>query len=207
MIPLGRFILNRLGSRFLSSFSSFLLFTVFLNLLSALSLPLPQSLRHIPLARQATSRSSKQHLPSLFSISLFLTLPSFSIYAMVKVISTILAISASFSVVFAIACPAYKALGPGQYPALDCVPYTQDPQVQAWVKLVDMTKVPVFPQSNATAPCPDLATIDPNRCWWTCQKCEAPADITTCPIPGTWGLTYDGKMGLSDRNREFHLHS
>ncbi|GJJ70977.1 peptidoglycan-N-acetylglucosamine deacetylase [Entomortierella parvispora] len=110
---------------------------------------------------------------------------------MVKVVSSLLAISATLSVALAIVCPEYKALDPGEYPSLDCVPYTQDPQVQTWLKLVDMTKVPVYPQSNATAGCPDLATIDPNRCWWTCQKCEAPTDITTCPTTGTWGLTYD----------------
>ncbi|KAG0288445.1 chitin deacetylase, partial [Dissophora globulifera] len=33
--------------------------------------------------------------------------------------------------------------------------------------------------------------IPADQCWWTCQKCEAKDDITACPTPGTWGLTYD----------------
>ncbi|KAG0051690.1 chitin deacetylase [Gryganskiella cystojenkinii] len=79
----------------------------------------------------------------------------------------------------------------GAWPTLDCIPFVEDPQVQAWVKLVDMTKVPVYPLSNDGL-CPtDLTTIAADRCWWTCQKCTAPADITFCPKPDTWGLTYD----------------
>ncbi|KAG0287032.1 chitin deacetylase [Linnemannia gamsii] len=86
---------------------------------------------------------------------------------------------------------AYKAVAAGAWPALDCAPFTQDPQVQTWLKLVDMTKVPVFPQSKDGV-CPtDKTTIPADQCWWTCQKCEAPTDITSCPKVGTWGLTYD----------------
>ncbi|GJJ70978.1 peptidoglycan-N-acetylglucosamine deacetylase [Entomortierella parvispora] len=85
----------------------------------------------------------------------------------------------------------YTAVAPGQYPAIDCVPFTQDPQVLTWLKLVDFSKTPVFPPS-ADGVCPtDLTTIPKDQCWWTCQKCEAPDDITTCPTTGTWGLTYD----------------
>ncbi|KAG0224186.1 hypothetical protein B0O80DRAFT_483996 [Mortierella sp. GBAus27b] len=85
----------------------------------------------------------------------------------------------------------YKAVADGAYPALDCTPFIQDPQVQTWLKLVDMTKVPVYPPSKDGA-CPtDLTTIPAAQCWWTCQKCDAPADITSCPKTDTWGLTYD----------------
>ncbi|KAF9152893.1 chitin deacetylase [Linnemannia schmuckeri] len=85
----------------------------------------------------------------------------------------------------------YKAVAAGAWPALDCPPFVQDPQVQTWLKLVDMTKVPVFPQSKDGV-CPiDKTTIPADQCWWTCQKCEAPTDITSCPKVGTWGLTYD----------------
>ena len=73
------------------------------------------------------------------------------------------------------------------------MPFTQDPQVLIWLKLVDFTKTPVFPPS-ANGVCPtNLASIPKEQCWWTCQKCEAPDDITSCPTTGTWGLTYDGK--------------
>ncbi|KAG0318635.1 chitin deacetylase [Dissophora globulifera] len=130
-----------------------------------------------------------------------------------KAISTLLALSATLSVVFghgsghsslsilekrATTAPEpagcttpYAPIAAGAYPALDCIPYTQDPQVVAWVAAVDMTKVPVYPLS-ADGVCPtDLTTIPAGQCWWTCQKCTAPGDITYCPQPNTWGLTYD----------------
>jgi hypothetical protein len=89
---------------------------------------------------------------------------------------------------------AYAPIPAGGYPAMDCVPFIQDPQVQAWLKLVDFTKTPVYqPSANGVCP-PNLSSIPKEQCWWTCQKCEAPTDITSCPTTGTWGLTYDGKM-------------
>ncbi|KAF8927884.1 carbohydrate esterase family 4 protein [Dissophora ornata] len=132
---------------------------------------------------------------------------------MVKILTSFLALSAALSVVFGHAghhaldilekraavanpCPAYTAVPAGQYPTADCVPYVQDPQVQQWLKLVDFTKVPVFPASVVDkvtgSNCPaNLATIPQNQCWWSCQKCVDPNDIVDCPTPGTWGLTYD----------------
>lgn len=87
----------------------------------------------------------------------------------------------------------YTPVAAGQYPAIDCVPFTQDPQVVEWLKLVDFTKTPVFPTSVDGA-CPtDITTLPQDRCWWTCQKCEASDDINSCPTAGSWGLTYDGK--------------
>ncbi|KAF9086543.1 chitin deacetylase [Mortierella sp. GBA35] len=80
----------------------------------------------------------------------------------------------------------------GNYPTLDCIPFVQDPQVQEWLKLVDMTKVPMYPLSSDGVCPPDPSTISAGQCWWTCQKCEAPTDVTKCPTTGTWGLTYDG---------------
>ncbi|KAF9361634.1 chitin deacetylase [Mortierella sp. NVP85] len=85
----------------------------------------------------------------------------------------------------------YTPVAAGSYPAIDCVPFTQDPQVQEWLKLVDFTKTPVFPTSADGVCPPDPSTLPKERCWWTCQKCEAPDDITTCPTTGTWGVTYD----------------
>ena len=137
---------------------------------------------------------------------------------MVKIIPTLLALSASLAVVFAhrghsslsvLEKRATQAPEPtgnncvntypgpvaaGAWPLLDCIPFPEDPQVQAWLKLVDMTKVPVFPLSNDGL-CPtNIASIPADQCWWTCQKCDVPADITSCPTTGTWGLTYDGKL-------------
>jgi hypothetical protein len=89
----------------------------------------------------------------------------------------------------------YKAVAEGAWPELDCRPFVEDPQVQAWLKLVDMAKVPVYPRSNGDVLCPnDGTTLNPKQCSWSCQKCEALTDITNCPKVGTWGLTYDGKF-------------
>jgi hypothetical protein len=136
---------------------------------------------------------------------------------MVKILPTLVALSATLSVVLGhkphahhaghsvhslekrgtaapepTGCPAYAPIAAGAWPTLDCIPYPQDPQVQAWLKLVDMTKVPVYPLSNDGV-CPPAGTVPAGQCWWTCQKCTAPGDITFCPQPETWGLTYDGK--------------
>ncbi|KAF8984160.1 chitin deacetylase [Podila verticillata] len=128
---------------------------------------------------------------------------------MVKIISTLAsAISLTLSLTMVAAHPGghgalekraatatcstvYKAVAAGGYPAIDCVPFTQDPQVQTWLKLVDMTKVPVYATSKDGV-CPtDLTTIPKEQCWWTCQKCDAPTDIVSCPKTMQWGLTYD----------------
>ncbi|KAF9586621.1 chitin deacetylase [Lunasporangiospora selenospora] len=86
---------------------------------------------------------------------------------------------------------AYAPVAAGAWPSLDCIPFTQDPQVQQWLKLVDFTKVPSYPLSNDGL-CPtDLTTIPSDQCWWTCQKCTAPTDVTFCPQTDHWGLTYD----------------
>ncbi|KAF9113860.1 chitin deacetylase [Mortierella sp. AM989] len=121
---------------------------------------------------------------------------------MVKIFPSLAVLSLSLSIVLghghslekraaATCSTTYQPIAPGAYPALDCVPFVQDPQVQTWLKLVDFSKIPVFPPSKDGA-CPtDLTTIPKDQCWWTCQKCEAPGDITSCPTTGTWGLTYD----------------
>jgi Polysaccharide deacetylase len=35
------------------------------------------------------------------------------------------------------------------------------------------------------------AVADTTRCWWTCSGCTNKTDITQCPAPMNWGLTYD----------------
>ncbi|KAF9962967.1 chitin deacetylase [Mortierella alpina] len=122
---------------------------------------------------------------------------------MVKILSTLITATLCLSMVSAhglhsiekraeLVCPTvYAPVAPGAYPALDCTPFTEDPQVQAWLKLVDFSKTPVFPPS-IKGECPvDTASIPKGRCWWTCQKCEDKDDIVVCPKVGTWGLTYD----------------
>ncbi|KAL1919065.1 uncharacterized protein VTP21DRAFT_2446 [Calcarisporiella thermophila] len=88
--------------------------------------------------------------------------------------------------------PAGGALPPGSvagYPPPDKVPPTDSPEVQAWLKLVDFSKVPTLPLSK-NGECAN-SVVDPNACWWTCQKCTRPEDIVYCPKTSQWGLTYD----------------
>ncbi|GJJ77855.1 peptidoglycan-N-acetylglucosamine deacetylase [Entomortierella parvispora] len=131
---------------------------------------------------------------------------------MVKIIPTLVGLSASLAVVLAHAghgkfgslekrgtaapepasCKSdFVDVLPGKYPVLDCIPFVQDSQVKKWLQQYDISKAPVFPLSNDGA-CPtNTASIPDGQCWWTCQKCTAPNDVTFCPKAGTWGLTYD----------------
>ncbi|KAJ8474489.1 hypothetical protein ONZ45_g15932 [Pleurotus djamor] len=40
-------------------------------------------------------------------------------------------------------------------------------------------------------PANPAAVADQSRCWWTCGGCVRDTDVSTCPDPMTWGLTYD----------------
>ncbi|CAI2175491.1 1349_t:CDS:2, partial [Funneliformis geosporum] len=83
------------------------------------------------------------------------------------------------------------------YPAVDKLPDINDPQVQTWLKELDLSKVPDLPSSNggkintAQAQCGPPTVIQPNQGSWTCQKFNADDDVQTCPKIGNWGLTYD----------------
>lgn len=82
----------------------------------------------------------------------------------------------------------------GTYPAIDLIPDVSDPQVKLWVSKIDLTQVPKIPQSTmiqTQGVCPAAATLDPNYCWWSCQKCTRPTDVLTCPEKNTWGVSYD----------------
>ncbi|KAG5644308.1 hypothetical protein DXG03_008726 [Asterophora parasitica] len=104
-------------------------------------------------------------------------------------------------------------LSPANYPALDKPPPTDSPEVQQWIQDVANTGIsipdisvtnigehrPCFlrgASSNVSLPqggClnnPDVVA-DTSRCWWTCGGCTRTTDITECPAPMTWGLTYD----------------
>ncbi|KAF9157708.1 chitin deacetylase [Actinomortierella ambigua] len=73
-------------------------------------------------------------------------------------------------------------------------PETNTPEVKAWVKEVDWSKVPKLPirkvkHSGDPPLCPDH--VKDSDCWWTCTGCHAPDDIIDCPDTKAWGLTYD----------------
>ncbi|KAF9118345.1 chitin deacetylase [Mortierella sp. 14UC] len=119
---------------------------------------------------------------------------------MVKILPTLLALSATLSMVlghkhgYSHDLQALEKRGTAAPEPTGCpayAPVSADPQVQQWLKLVDMTKVPVYPLSNDGLCPPAGTTIPAGQCWWTCQKCTAPDDITFCPQTGIWGLTYD----------------
>ncbi|KAF5377610.1 hypothetical protein D9615_005128 [Tricholomella constricta] len=90
--------------------------------------------------------------------------------------------------------PGAPPLPNGDYPALDRLPPTDSPEVQQWIQEVANSGVtiPNIPV-NSLGGCPNnsAAAADTSRCWWTCGGCTRPTDITECPTPMTWGLTYD----------------
>jgi len=92
------------------------------------------------------------------------------------------------------------------YPPLDKVPDVNDPQVKTWLSQIDLTKIPKLPVSNGgqisqlSANCNPPTVIQPDQGSWTCQKYEAPDDITACPQHETWGLTYDDGPSLGTPN-------
>jgi hypothetical protein len=83
------------------------------------------------------------------------------------------------------------------FPTPKRIPDVNNPQVQAWVKEIDLSKVPNLPASNGgkinalQANCDPPTVILPNQGSWTCQKFTASDDIEACPKFGNWGLTYD----------------
>ncbi|KAF9294375.1 chitin deacetylase [Linnemannia elongata] len=89
------------------------------------------------------------------------------------------------------AATASAAFNAAEFPPLNAVPPITTPQVQEWLKAINLADVPVFPLNKGNPPvCPPAATLPANQCWRSCQSCRAD-DIVTCPTPGVWGLTFD----------------
>ncbi|ORZ08816.1 hypothetical protein BCR41DRAFT_291031, partial [Lobosporangium transversale] len=75
------------------------------------------------------------------------------------------------------------------YPPPDQVPPIDSPQVQAWLKEIDLTGAPDIPLRPGNPPgC--VSNPVPDECNWTCQKCPAD-DLIDCSVPNTWGITFD----------------
>jgi peptidoglycan/xylan/chitin deacetylase (PgdA/CDA1 family) len=49
----------------------------------------------------------------------------------------------------------------------------------------------IAPTVAGGCPANPQAATDTSRCWWTCGGCTRDTDITECPTPMEWGLTYD----------------
>ncbi|KAI8598524.1 hypothetical protein EDD21DRAFT_309259 [Dissophora ornata] len=85
--------------------------------------------------------------------------------------------------------------GSSPWPKYGERPDTNTPEVKAWVKLVDWSKVPKLPVRKVESPgdaptCPGH-DVPKSDCWWTCTGCFVPDDIVDCPQKNQWGLTFD----------------
>ncbi|CAE7222300.1 unnamed protein product, partial [Rhizoctonia solani] len=92
-----------------------------------------------------------------------------------------------------------SAIVASNYPALDQIPPLNSPEVQQWIKEVQNSGVaiPGF-SATQTGGCGDPANAAAvanasasGTCWWTCGGCTRDTDITTCPDPKTWGMSFD----------------
>ncbi|KAG0255470.1 chitin deacetylase [Mortierella polycephala] len=88
-----------------------------------------------------------------------------------------------------------RPAGQSPWPDSGHPPSVNSPEVKAWVKQVDWSKVPKLPirhtPSHGHAPeCPS-SHVNKEDCWWTCNGCYAPDDIIDCPKKNVWGLTFD----------------
>jgi len=92
-----------------------------------------------------------------------------------------------------------------QYPPKDIIPDVNHPQVQAWIKEIDWSKVPKIPVAQGTPDmprfpkCPPEGQVNPDHCWWSCGGCLQPDDVVSCPSQDHWGLTYDDGPSLASR--------
>ncbi|KAF9912142.1 chitin deacetylase [Linnemannia zychae] len=98
-----------------------------------------------------------------------------------------------------------------QYPPKDQIPDVNHPQVKAWVKEIDWSKVPNIPvakgldDSPRFPKCPPKDQVNPSHCWWSCDACLLPTDVVSCPTVGNWGLTYDDGPSVASREIVRHL--
>jgi len=85
--------------------------------------------------------------------------------------------------------------GSSPWPDYGEKPESNTPEIKAWSKLVDWSKVPNLPIRKTKSPGdpPDCPKKDPPKsdCWWTCTGCFAPDDVMDCPGKKVWGLTFD----------------
>ncbi|KAF9933283.1 chitin deacetylase, partial [Modicella reniformis] len=77
-----------------------------------------------------------------------------------------------------------------EYPKVNEIPDVKSPEVQAWLKEIDLTGAPSIALAKAPKGSPPACVAVPDACVWTCDSCPAD-DIVQCAAPGTWGLTFD----------------
>lgn len=85
--------------------------------------------------------------------------------------------------------------GTSPWPKYGERPDTDTPEVKAWVKSIDWSKVPKLPirKTKSLGDPPECPKNDAPKsdCWWTCTGCYAPDDVIECPNKHDWGLTFD----------------
>ncbi|KAF9356130.1 chitin deacetylase [Mortierella sp. AD094] len=87
------------------------------------------------------------------------------------------------------AAPSSSSPSAVTYPRAGSIPSINSPEVQGWLKEIDLSGAPNIGLNHGVPPdCP--AKIDSNVCYWTCQDCAAD-DVVACPNPNVWGLTFD----------------
>lgn len=90
-------------------------------------------------------------------------------------------------------------LNPANYPALDRIPPIDSPEVQQWIKEVDLSQAPNIPLTQLGA-CSNSsnsqAVTDASKNgWWTCGGHTRATDITFCPNKNDWGASF-GKFNF-----------
>ncbi|KAF9912028.1 chitin deacetylase [Lobosporangium transversale] len=74
------------------------------------------------------------------------------------------------------------------YPPIDQVPDINSPEVQAWLKEIDLSRAPKIPLGEGDPPlCPPTF---PGACNWICDQCPA-NDLISCRSRNTWAITFD----------------
>ncbi|GAA5959445.1 hypothetical protein JCM3765_002329, partial [Sporobolomyces pararoseus] len=91
--------------------------------------------------------------------------------------------------------PSIANLNPANYPALDRIPPIDSPEVQQWIKEVDLSQAPNIPLTQLGA-CSNSsnsqAVTDASKNgWWTCGGHTRATDITFCPNKNDWGASFD----------------
>ncbi|GAA5845721.1 hypothetical protein JCM3766R1_001149 [Sporobolomyces carnicolor] len=91
--------------------------------------------------------------------------------------------------------PSIANLNPANYPALDRIPPIDSPEVQQWIKEVDLSKAPNIPRTQLGA-CSNSsnsqAVTDASKNgWWTCGGYTRATDVTFCPNKNEWGASFD----------------
>ncbi|KAG0210651.1 chitin deacetylase [Mortierella sp. GBA30] len=83
------------------------------------------------------------------------------------------------------------AFSVSNYPAPKRIPSIYTPQVQQWLKEIDLTDAPDIPLRVGRPPACDVPPLPAaSDCDWSCTQC-AEKDIIDCGIPNTWGVTFD----------------